>query len=269
MIISVGVESAEWQAFQGSLLESIVAQLSADLSSPSSKAAIDIAYVIARTGGDASCAAVMQRIAPLLLLHTQEAHKQSRLAILQAARESASGVLNVSSSKTGTARGGASNKDEDKMAIAMEMLAQLIACVGELSVAVATSSEHEHVHTAACSHGPDGHHHHDHDHHHGHQQEDNRVQTLANTVAPVSPAVLMPYRDAIFAALTSFVQPVQVELETSKDAVNPFLAVKAAYSGAPGDVSGTTSGVPTFLPPPSAMLAVVASVSAMRELLQR
>jgi hypothetical protein len=50
--------------------------MAADASSAAARLAIDLAYVIARTGGDAGCAAVLQSLAPFMLQATAATHKQ-------------------------------------------------------------------------------------------------------------------------------------------------------------------------------------------------
>lgn len=96
---------------------------------------------------------------------------------------------------------------------------------------------------------------------------------------------LTAHRLDLFRALTPYVRPSSVVLDAQivggSAAVNPFLAVKSAFAEEEdGSSSGeapagmpnsapTTAVVPVFQVPSASVLATVASISAVRELLAR
>jgi hypothetical protein len=237
-----GVDGVEWKAFFTVLLEKIGAQIGHDVSASASATAVEAAYVIARSGGEAGGAVVLQKLAPLLLQATESAHAQQQQALRRAVVETAAGngVANVSGRATGKGRQNPATAEGEGWTAPMEMLAQLIACVSERPAHTCNSA-------GACS---------------GH----------LHRPTPPSPAVLTPHTLDMFHTLRRFVEPAVVDPTVSDNAatgaVNPFLAVKAAFSeDASRDDAG--SRAPVLVVPETTADAVVAALSALRELLQR
>ena len=288
--------SVDWQTFGAPLLNEISLELSTDLSSTKAKAAIDIAYVIARMGGNSCCAAVLQVLAPQLTAITATAQINLKKEVQRAAQDAVRRVDRVlslgTSSSNKTATVGVSSED-GRLAVGIEMLAQLIACVGAspLELTSTSSNHHDHAHDHSTSGGCGGKggggcggghgHSHDHSHTHcGHHKTSATPSSSSSSVAIGDTSALQPHLDALFPNLAAFVQPSVVALEGNESsvAVNPFLAVKSAFteSAEPAssstkndDVVMTESQTTVFTVPAAAVLAIVASISAMRELIAR
>ena len=283
------------------MLNKISLELSTDLSSSKAKAAIDIAYVIARMGGNACCAAVLQVLAPQLTAITASTHINLKKEVQRAAQDAVRRVDRVlslgTSSSNKTATVGVSSED-GRLAVGIEMLAQLIACIGASPLeftSAASNNHHDHAHDHSNSSGGcggksgggcGGGHGHSHDHSHTHSGSCGHNNTSAATSSASSSVVigdtsaLQPHLDALFPTLAAFVQPSVVALEGNEGsvAINPFLAVKSAFtdSAEPAssstkndDVIMTESKTTVFAVPAAAVLAIVASISAMRELIAR
>ena len=282
------------------MLNKISLELSTDLSSSKAKAAIDIAYVIARMGGNACCAAVLQVLAPQLTAITASTHINLKKEVQRAAQDAVRRVDRVlslgTSSSNKTATVGVSSED-GRLAVGIEMLAQLIACVGAspLEFTSASNNHHDHAHDHSSSSGGcggqsgggcGGGHGHSHDHSHthsgscGHNNTSVSRSAYSSSVVIGDTSALRPHLDALFSTLAAFVQPTVVALEGNESsvAVNPFLAVKSAFTESTepafnstknDDVIMTESKTTVFGVPAAAVLAIVASISAMRELIAR
>lgn len=308
--LSTGNRSS-WDSFAAPLLDKIVFELSAEISSAKAKSAVDIAYVMTRMGGEACCAEVLHKLAPFLLQYAVETYSNVTQAVQRGAQETLRGVdrvLNLAAANKATARGGTINSEDGKLAVGLEMLAQLIACVdngsSEASYVSTGGSSHHHSHAhshghsgGGCGHdhGKDGHScntknstssavsagsvasflDHSHGHHHSaHSANDEAAVCLA----------LQPYAAQICDALYSYTSPTMVDTPatTSGVAVNPFAAVRSAFAedsnAAPvsGDfvpaveASGAENArVPVLVVPAPAVLAIVGSISATKELFSR
>jgi hypothetical protein len=214
---------------------------------------------------------------------------QVHVAMQRAARDTLSGqVTNLAQTRGGAARAAATAEEEGKLAAPVEMLAQLLACVGERGVAVS----HAHSHGAGCGHGH-GHSHdgggcgsgscgskandvkaksHDcgsHAHNHAEPRAVNKLRSAE------SAALLAPYLEEAFHALRQFAVPFALDAQgPAAEVVNPFAAVKATFAAENGPVSAQgnaqteASSVP-FLAPAATVQAIVASMSAMREIVLR
>ena len=260
-IIGEAVENPEWSVFQAALLEKVATQLSADVSSTASRAAIDIAYTIARTGGEAGCTAVLNRLTPVLLESAREAHTSVRKELLQAVKQASSGS-NGATTIMPTARSissssASSGSEEERLSVGCEMLAQLISCVGVSTHHATQVSCRSHTHSQQSS------------------------SSLLATTCSVN--VLKPFIAEIFHVLAAFVSTyaLNTQEESTEHVTNPFAAVKASFSTPAASsihstepVKGEGDGnarkfVAHILPPVHTVLALVGSISAMCELLQR
>lgn len=290
--------SVDWQTFGAPLLDKISLELSTDLSSAKGKASIDIAYVIARMGGNACCTAVLAVLAPQLAAITSTTQINLKKEVQRAAQDAVRRVdrvlnLNSSSNSKGAAVGVSS--EDGRLAMGIEMLAQLIACVGAAPLELTTGDnnnnhDHTHGHTHGHGHGSGscggnngggcgGHgHSHDHSHSQGGGCSHDKTTTSTSPFLTVSGdvSVLLPHVDALFLVLAAFVQPSVIALEGNENsvAVNPFLAVKSAFTetvagSSSGDVVMAESKRTVFSAPAAVVLAIVASISAMRELVAR
>ena len=222
------------------------AQLASDAAADQARAAIDIAYAVARMTNKISCsyAVVLKSLAPLLLKVCETAHTDAS-ALLQRAAQDAVRCTTTAASATagGTA---AAPGNEGRLTVGSEMLAQLIACAGGDNVKACTHAHHP----------------------------DSKDSCSTASASALAVEALQPYAVQIFDTLIRFAQPQQLQVTppAEKASVNPFLAVKASF-GETGAAAGSDKAISEaskdFLSPAPCMLAVVGSISAMRELLQR
>ncbi len=249
-------------------------------------------------GGNSCCAAVLQVLAPQLTALTATAHVSLQKEVQRAAQDAVrkvDRVLSLGSSSSKTTTVGVSSED-GRLAVCIEMLVQLIACVGaspvELTSAGSNHHDHTHEHSAGGCGGKSGGgcgggHGHSHDHRHSHiggscgEHKSTTTPSPSSSVTIGDTSALRPHLDAMFQTLAAFVQPTVVTLEGNESsvAVNPFLAVKSAFtestepaassSTSSDDVVMTESKTTVFAVPAAAVLAIVASISATRELLAR
>jgi hypothetical protein len=214
---------------------------------------------------------------------------QVHVAMQRVARDALSGqVTNLAQTRGGAARAAATAEEEGKLAAPVEMLAQLLACVGERGVAVS----HSHSHGAGCGHG--------HGHGHGgggcgsgscggkandvkakshdcggHAHNHAQSRAASKHRSAQSAALLAPYLQEAFHALRQFAVPFALEAQgLAAEAVNPFAAVKATFAAENAPVSAqgnaqTEASSAQFLPPAATVQAIVASMSAMREIVLR
>jgi hypothetical protein len=214
---------------------------------------------------------------------------QVHVAMQRAARDTLSGqVTNLAQTRGGAARAAATAEEEGKLAAPVEMLAQLLACVGERGVAVS----HAHSHGTGCGHG--------HGHSHGgggcgggscgskandveakshdcggHAHNHAQPKAAGKLRSAQSAALLAPYLAEAFHTLRQFAVPFALDTQAAgAEAVNPFAAVKATFAAetapvsAQGNAQTEASSVP-FLAPVAAVQAIVASMSATREIVLR
>jgi hypothetical protein len=210
---------------------------------------------------------------------------QVHVAMQRAARDALSGqVTNLAQTRGGAARAAATAEEEGKLAAPVEMLAQLLACAGERGVAVS----HAHSHGTGCGHG----------HGHGHGgggcgsgscgSKANDVKTKSHGCgghaesraasklrSAQSAALLAPYHAEAFHTLRQFAVPFALETQAAGvEAVNPFAAVKSTFAAENAPVSAqgnarTEASSAQFLAPAATVQAIVASMSAMREIVLR
>jgi hypothetical protein len=214
---------------------------------------------------------------------------QVHVAIQRAARDALSGhVTNLAQTRGGAARAAATAEEEGKLAAPVEMLAQLLACVGERGVAVS----HAHSNGTGCGHG--------HGHGHGgggcgsgscgskandvktkshgcggHAHNHAQSRAASKLRSAQSAALLAPYHAEAFHTLRQFAVPFALDVQAAgAEAVNPFAAVKATFAAENAPVSAegsaqTEGSSAQFLAPAATVQAIVASMSAMREIVLR
>jgi hypothetical protein len=247
----------DWKTFNEAILAKVAAELCENIAGLKAKAAIDIAYVMARTGGCLCCGGVLQVLVPLLLKFTGAAQSKIAPLVTAGALDSARGMkrasATLSAADSSSSSSGGTSASEASMPLAIEMLTQLIACANYSShgdVVVGPSPAEAAPHS--CSDGgcseP-----------HAHPHAPSAAAPSAAAAASISTSVvdfsqlgqLLPLRvhaSEIFAALAAVVQPVrsvyskdgalamlllsQTPSQAQSLMVNPFLAVKAAHTAA-------------------------------------
>ena len=248
----VGTASAAWKCFVEPLLSQVSAQLASDAAGGQGSAPIDIAYAVARRATKISSSgsvAVLKSLAPLLLQVCETAHTDASALLQRAAQDAVRCITTAATAAAGARPGSAAAPgDEGRLAVGSEMLAQLIDCAGGDNAKTCTHAQHAHPDSKdSCSTAP---------------------------ASALAVEALQPYAVQIFDTLIRFAQPQQLQVTAPAEnaTVNPFLAVKASF-GETGAAAGSDKAISeaskAFLSPAPCMLAVVGSITAMRELLQR